>query len=545
MRPLKRLQASATKTSAEAVSEAPTREISRSSRKGRRKRRGRGPASLAPWGAALLLGLVAFALRAVNLGRSWDIFVDEIIYFRISQSVARGQGVEFLGNDFYLHPPGFFYLQAAYMKVFGGISPSTGTELIAQIYDARYLNVVLAAASAAVIFFIGRRLAGWPAGLASAGIFALEPFAMKMNSRNYLDTSAMFWVLLGYWVVLSGISGDRRLSTPRAVLAGLLFGLAILTKDLTVLVTLLPLAGCFVLGWGVPRAKAALAAAVAAICYLPYPITIYAIGDWGDFYEQKFSGVRRLAGIIHETGFNQEDSPSFVSTVLAHLDTFATTYSLFAAGTLSVAVLCFSRLDRSPRMRTFVLWAGASYAMLGFIVLQGALEEQLFYYLLIPSILATAVAGTLLLGRGTASGFLSGGRRDAAVSATAIVCAAFLCWTAYVWADVHFTADNGNERVISYIEEELPEDATVGTTSDIQQFLLGADETVRYSSVAQMREDNVRYVIISSYLVDQGYGDAGPEFHRQVREQGELIYGFEGESFWHTGLYRLDEGEGA
>ena len=117
MRPLKRLQASATKTTADTASGAPTRELSRSSRRGRRKRHRGRAGSFAPWAVALLLGLLAFALRVVNLGRSWDIFVDEIIYFRISQSVARGQGVEFLGNDFYLHPPGFFYLQAAYMKV--------------------------------------------------------------------------------------------------------------------------------------------------------------------------------------------------------------------------------------------------------------------------------------------------------------------------------------------------------------------------------------------------------------------------------------------
>ena len=486
---------------------------------------------LAPWTAAVLIGVATFVLRAVRLDVSWDIFVDEISYLRISQSVAQHLEVTLYGNAFYLHPPAYFFLEGAYIKLF----PPTG-DLIHQIYDVRYLNVALASITAVVLLGIGRRLAGWPVGIAAAAIFAFEPFIIKMNSRNYLDTAAMMWVVLGYYVLFSAINEEkRRLPLWRPLAAGFLFGLGLLTKDMTAFATLLPLAVCFFAGWAMPRLQSMLVGVIALLTYAPYPVTVYAIGDWRDFSFQKLSGASRLAGLIHETGFNMEGGPSFLDAILINLREFFTTYALLATGSLSVLVLFF--FFTGAAMRLLLAWTASTYALLGYIVVLGTLEEQFFYFLIVSSILATVATAKLVL-EATA---LDIRVRPALLAATVLLAVAFFSWTSYVWAETHFAPDNGYERVAAYVRE-VPEEYSVGVSNDTTQFVM-KDLIVNdkiYGSVEELRADQVDYLVISSKLVEQGYGPS-PEFYRWVKSHGSLVYGYVGRSFGLMGVYRLEE----
>ena len=483
------------------------------------------------WAAVVLIGCATFVLRAIHLDRSWDIFVDEISYLRLSQSVAENLDVTLYGDPFYLHPPLFFFLEGAYMKLL----PPTG-DLIHQIYDLRYVNVVLAGLTAVVLFGLGRRLAGWSAGVLTAAIFALEPFVIKMNSRNYLDTAAMLWVVLGYYVLFSAMNDEKKRLPLRRVLAvGALFGLALLTKDLTAFATLLPLAVCFFMNWAIPRLQCALTGVVAMLVYAPYPIVAYAIGDWRDFSYQKLRGASRLAGLRHETGFNQEGGPSFLDAIISNLNEFALTYALLATGGLSVVALFF--FFRGPAKRLLLAWSASTYAVLAYSVGLGTLEEQLFYYLIISSILATVVTTKLILETKLVN---KSARRDL-LAATVLSLVAFFSWGSYVWVQVHGTPDNGYERVEAYIQENVPEGSKIAALGDTGQFLLSRGPSNEYASVEELQENNVDYVVFGSYMTEKGYGDASPEFYRKITDHGELVYDFEGRSFGLLGVYRLPE----
>ncbi|MGI8910319.1 MAG: ArnT family glycosyltransferase [Rubrobacteraceae bacterium] len=478
----------------------------------------------------VLIGVATFILRAIHLDRSWDIFVDEISYLRLSQSVAENLEVKLYGNPLYLHPPLFFFIEGAYTKLLS----STG-DLIQQIYDVRYLNVALAGLTAVVLFGIGRRLAGWLVGATTATIFALEPFVIKMNSRNYLDTSAMLWVVLGYYVLFSAMTDEnRRLPLWRVLAAGVLFGLALLTKDITAFATLLPLAVCFVMNWAMPRLQSALAGVVAALVYAPYLIVIYAIGDWRDFSYQKLQGASRLAGLLHETGFNQEGGPSFLMAIISNLEEFATTYALLATGSLSVVVLFF--FARGAAKRLLLAWTASTYALLAYIVVLGTLEEQFFYYLIISSILSTVVTAKLILGTEAFGDHV----RRVLLAATVLLTVAFFSWTSYIWAQVHSTPDDGYERVVAYIEENVPKDSKVAVVPDTAEFLIKGSSG-KYGSVEELQRNDVDYVVYGSYVLKEGYGKAPPEFYRWIVDNGELVYGFEGPSFGLLGVYRLPD----
>jgi 4-amino-4-deoxy-L-arabinose transferase-like glycosyltransferase len=479
----------------------------------------------------MLIGAATFVLRAVRLDVSWDIFVDEISYLRISQSVAQHLEVKLYGNAFYLHPPAFFFLEAAYIKL---IAPAG--DVIHQIYDVRYLNVALASITAVVLLEIGRRLAGWLAGIAVAAVFTLDPYIIKMNSRNYLDTSAMLWVVLGYCVLFSSMTdANRRLPLRRLLAAGFFFGLGLLTKDMIVFATLLPLAVCFVTGWAMPRLQSAIVGVVALLTYLPYPVVVYAIGDWRDFTYQKFHGLSRLAGFIHETGFNQEGGPSFLNAILANLQEFATTYAFLATGSISTLVLFFFFGGAAKRL--LLAWTGSTYVLLAYIVVKGTLEEQFFYLLIVPSMLATVVTARLVIE--TAS--LDLRLRRALLTVTVLLAIIFLSWTGYVWFQVHFAPDNGYERVAAYVAD-IPDEYSVGVTNDTTQFVMKdllVNDSI-YDSVEELQADDIDYVVISSKLVEQGYGPS-PSFYHWVKNQGKLAYGFVGRSFGLMGVYRLPE----
>ena len=84
-----------------------------------------------PWAIilAFLVGIFTFLVRAIYLGRSFDIFIDEVTYLQIGRAMGFRQKLELAGQPFFLHPPAWFIIEGAYIRLFN----ITGN-VIAQIY---------------------------------------------------------------------------------------------------------------------------------------------------------------------------------------------------------------------------------------------------------------------------------------------------------------------------------------------------------------------------------------------------------------------------
>jgi hypothetical protein len=369
-----------------------------------------------------------------------------------------------------------------------------------------------------------------------------------MNSRDFLEASTVLWVLLGYSVLFSGLTlVDRRLvSRRRTAVAGVLFGLALLTKENAAFVTLLPLGICFVLGWALPRTRSAFAGVVALIMYAPYPWFVYVIGDWDTFLNQKLNGVWRMVGLLQVTGFNQQGGPSLLETLIHRLDKFATTYALLATGAVAICLLLLTDLGTAPARRLLLTWTSSAYAYLAYAMVFGTLEEHFYYYLIVPCILVTSVTTFLLIGkmradntgsRSTSAAPRVRAKRLALVEAGAVIFAVALAfWGAYTWVLIHAVPDNGYEHVASYIDH-LPEDSRVAVTSVTAAHIM-PDRGEHYS-VETLRADNIEYVVISSYLAERGWNEPAAEIYQWVKGHGQLVYGFEGDSSGLLGVWRL------
>lgn len=485
--------------------------------------------------AILCVWLAAFGLRMVNLGVSWDIHIDEITYLQISKSVVDSFRVSLYGEPFYLHPPAYFVTEAAFVELF---HPSGF--VIQQIYSVRYLNLAFASGSAVILFLLARSVANRNAGFIAATLFAIDPFVIRMNSRAMLDTSAIFWVLLGYLILISVVKDTQaKPSLKRLALAGLAFGVGLLTKDMMAFLTLVPLGISFLFDWSLPRLSTAIVGAVSILTYLSFPLLIALSGDWQRFQQEKFTGIARLVGaerISYQPtiGF-RPGAASIVNAISANANQFGTTYVLALLGIIAIIVLF---TERKSSIRLLTTWAICAYTLLLSSIVLGTLEEQFLYFLVIPAILVIAVGWThITVWKRLEKRFL----RVAQPTAIMIGVLLFI-WSMIVWTQVHFTPDNGFERLRVYLEQNVPSGSHIGVSVDTTEFLLdGYDCGLWGSSIDLLRAHQAQYLIVSSQQVKAGYGIARQNVYDWATKNGEAAFAFEGRTYGTLSLYRLPE----
>ncbi|MCA9222300.1 MAG: glycosyltransferase family 39 protein, partial [Planctomycetales bacterium] len=91
----------------------------------------------------------------------------------------------------------------------------------------RFLSAIFDTLTVAMVFLIGRRIAGRRAGLYAAMIAALTPMAIQLAHFWTTDSWLTFFVLMTIWLLLRAMDEGSRKSF---ILAGISFGLAMATK---------------------------------------------------------------------------------------------------------------------------------------------------------------------------------------------------------------------------------------------------------------------------------------------------------------------------
>ena len=464
------------------------------------------------WWLLVVFGL-AFLVRAVGLGSAYGVFVDEITYRELGRSIAYSGNLDLYGAPFFLHPPLFFVIEAAFLR----LTPER-TDIFEAVFQLRYLNVAFGAATTVLLFELVRRTAGVWAAAAAAAVHAFDPFALRITSRVLLEASAGFWICAGYLVLLSWPpkSGEQRTATDwrPAAATGVLFGLAVLTKEPVALFTLVPivLAG---VSRDLPWRQVLTICGTAILVYLPYPI-IAAINGLGPTYlAEKGQGALRLGGLLQLTGFNTEGSASFLVRLVERLDTFAGTYLILGLGVLAILHL-FRGL--APGHRLLAWWATTAYGYAGYSIVAGTLEEQFFYYVLLPAIVVGAVAAHHLV----VTGHLKRTWRPAAT----VLGLAFFVFAAVNWTQLRTTPDDGYRRLVEHLEHELPPGESIGVaaTSDTADFVLDGFVPVTATTSRELVAEDVRYHLVSTKSIEDGTIRAEPELVVWLQEHAEVMW---------------------
>ena len=155
----------------------------------------------------LLGGLVRF----INLSSPAELVFDEVYYVNGAQDYLKN-GVETDGAkpEFIVHPPVGKWAIAAGIKIFGDNS-----------FGWRFSAALVGTLSLLLIFLVARRLFhSYFLALLAAALTAIDGLHIVMSRTALLDIFLMFFILLGFLLVLY----------ERNILAALAFGLALGTK---------------------------------------------------------------------------------------------------------------------------------------------------------------------------------------------------------------------------------------------------------------------------------------------------------------------------
>ncbi|MEV6327775.1 phospholipid carrier-dependent glycosyltransferase [Streptomyces sp. NPDC051909] len=479
---------------------------------------------------ALGVAVLTVVLRLVNVSRAGDVFVDEVIYQELGRGAARGGFPGTSEGLFFLHPPGFFYLEAGWMKLVG-----THQDVLAEVHSLRVLNALLAGVTAALLVALVARVRSRPAGLVAGLLFALDQFCIRQNDRVLLETETMVWVLAGVLVLVPLCRADpppraRARVRARALLGGLLLGLAVLTKDHSALITVLPLLAALALGWGMPRRLTATALAASVVPYGVYVALVAGFGHGAEFWDEKTHGLRRLLGIVQETGFNAPGTPSLPGRLAAELPGYATTYLLLLLTPVALVLLL---RRREPVYRLLVLFHASAILTLAYALGIGTLEEQALYLLFVPNLVALSVTVPVPRGR-------------PALRATVVAgLVAVLAVPATVYARERGTPDDGFVRLDAYLRTHVPPGSGIVTvdgarTRGVSYWTF--EDTYRlgnWVSPGERAVHQARYAIVPWKVIDQGYGRSTPAEVRQLTRDARLLFAVDGHTYGTLALYEL------
>ena len=484
-----------------------------------------------PFAASVFVVCAAFLLMSYRLRVAPDVFLDELLYFFVGKSISQGQIMRefWVGSSrvFFWQPPFFMLLEAPVIKFFNLAS----TDTLSAVYAIRYFDVAIAALTAGVLFLLVNRIGGFMAASLTSVLFALDPFVLRSARRNLLETAVIALVAIG--VLLLSRCPDG-LSRRLAVAIGAIFGLVLLTKEVAFFVLALP--ALFVLVGQPSQCRRLLpplfgSALVSLFLYSLYPLWSFLSGNWPDFAAIKQLQLGRFSGIIRGGGWHRSSlshAPSFVDALHQNLPQYLTSYALIlVGGFLGLYLLTRSRDDVGARL--LGCWALVTDVFFAFILFQGALEDQFFYLLLVPTAAVVGYSVSLLLKTRSIHRFL------------VFLPLALLLGrnVALYYSDYVMGIDNGQSQIHSFVLAHIPVGSSLDVASEGELYLYPGYSTYMIGDAKEAESHHIHYFEVSSKQAWGHYDGMTPEYYNWVTTHGKELFSVDEETSWHIGVYYL------
>jgi hypothetical protein len=188
----------------------------------------------------------------------------------IAMSLASGHG---FGSPFRVDTGPTAWMTPLYPVLLSGIMRVFGIYTFPSWVAAVAMNGCFSAAACIPLYFAGRRVGGMALGALAAWLWAIFPNAILLSFQSLWDTSLS--ALLGITVIWATLRLPESRRTAVWCWYGMLWGVTLMAN--AALLSLLPLC----LGWAAWRSRrfrnAAVAAAVAALCCVPWTVRNYAV----------------------------------------------------------------------------------------------------------------------------------------------------------------------------------------------------------------------------------------------------------------------------
>jgi 4-amino-4-deoxy-L-arabinose transferase-like glycosyltransferase len=407
----------------------------------------------------------------------------------------------------------------------------------------RLLNAGLGAATALGLFWLGWRLRGMWAGWAMSLLYITDPFVVRVTRRLYLEPFAAMWILFALWFCWSS---SGRWTWKRRAIAGVLFGLALLSKELTFFALGVPVLLWLrkEMSWKEPLTIIG----VAALTYAIYPVWSYAVGWGNQFLDLKRFQYDRLVGVFQYTGWNRP-GVSFTQALAVNAGDYWTSYLCILLA-VPATVILWRRKDRASRFLSS--WTVVTFVFFAGLVKFGTLNDQFFYYLMIPVLATVAYVYAFNLPR-LVRDVRRSWRRNDAVSlvynlnlglVALVVGLLVLRPNAQVWAQrFAIERDDAIVGAANVIRNAVPPGSIIdlpGTGAEILKFVFPNSE---YQLVVETRPQQIAARQIHWFVLSDKdiwlKNGIDQHFYDTVTHQATQVWGVYEHTFWNIGVFNV------
>lgn len=479
----------------------------------------------------------AGALQLTNLFASPDNVYDEVVYTQAAHNIATGGHLTWTNRPMLVHPPVSFLLQAAWLTVTGHAS----APLADAIHAARTLTATAAAANVCLVALLAYRLAERASTgrrrvlmLVVAVVAALDPVLLRYSRLATIEPIALCACLV---VLHLAWTLRRRSALVHVSAVGVTSGLALLTKEITVVLVVVPVLFAL-LERDRPLLRRSLAAlGLGVALWLLFPLWALQLGVLGSFVDTHTSTLQRLVGLVQSTGWNRP-GVSFSAAVLRSVSQYLASYLVLAAG---LPALCWLWWRRSTTSGNFLTaWLTASYAFAAYMVGVGTLNEQFFVYVLPAAVVGSVFLLEAVLVRSGAGSTARAGSR-LVLSAAVVALFALLVASSASWVRQYAGSSDGLARLTAYVDRELPACSTINTSGDEEKYsyLLAGRPLTAYAEGTAALSRGVHYFVLAPHDAVARYGNMSPELAAWIRGHGRDLASFPSRTYDGLQLWQV------
>ena len=344
---------------------------------------GAGRSSVLPMLAIALVCLVAVT-RLVLWAWTQQVSFDGAMNLEAARSLVEGHGYRrmYADHEAFSHA---VQTRAPYILPAAAVFAAFGVGL----WQAQLVNLIYLFALAAIAFAIVRRRVSVPWAALAATVILCTPQIQDVGLNGYGEVPALAWWLAAL-PVLYRANGEREAGLLRCLLAGVLIGMAMLTKTVLLigLVAVLPVFA--IERWRQRRDVAFLIAGlVALLAGSALPAAVHEAGrflyvadfaSWKHWLHDELLAVHQQAGV--RSGFN--DTGSLARKVATHFGVLLDAMGV-AGATLVIwfgltTAMFAAALRRSPQRARPLLLTLALFALIYFLWWLGVTPTQKAWY---------------------------------------------------------------------------------------------------------------------------------------------------------------------
>jgi O-antigen/teichoic acid export membrane protein len=474
-----------------------------------------------------------------NVGSSPDTMYDEVSYVVAAQNIARDWSLTWTSQPVFVHPPLSFLAEAGWLAAFG----LRDAPVEDAVRAGRILASTVSAVAILLLALITTRLAAAAGrrrrivlGVVVLALAATDPILLRYLRLVLIEPFALLASLLALLLAVRLRTRPAALYVP---VVGLATGLALLTKEMSVVLVAVPVVHALLGRDARALARTAGAFAVGAALWLAFPLWALQLGLWPQFSGEKFLLVERLLGLVQTTGWNRPGFSfgSFVDAVLAAASEYASSYVLLATGGLALAWLALRRASETSRW--LLAWLLLSYAYAAYTVVLGSLNEHLFVFVLPAAIVGTVLVADAVVSSRVAAVRSSGrgtGRGPLVLPVALLV--GVLAFSSWSWARSYVPDGDGVMRSAAYVRD-TEESCVVNAIGDGGKWApFMPDQLVTdYATGSAARSHGVQLFFLSGK--DATNGNALPELPSWVMANGELEASFPSVTYRGIEVWRV------